>query len=175
MSEKLRFVILLAGAMCSLTTASAGEPCRKLFGCPVPDCIGKWCCDDYRPKNEPCVCVPLRFGCDDYCAKKVPCVRAPLCFGCDDYRKKCLPKVCTKPLYQFLRCGPSRVQCGCGDCGGSTCDGSLASNVKVERATAGSATERIAARAEQVDDRAIEKPGRLHPVYIGQLPFELTE
>ena len=21
------------------------------------DCVGKWCCDDYCPKPEPCVCA----------------------------------------------------------------------------------------------------------------------
>ena len=101
---------LLALAYLSLLPlpASAADPLHKLLGCSVPDCIGRWCPDDYCPKRQPCVGVSLCFGCDDYCAKKEPCVCTPLCFGCDDYCKKCLPKVCTTPRCQSLRCGATQ-------------------------------------------------------------------
>jgi hypothetical protein len=148
MNETLRFAILIASVICSLATASAGDPCHKLFGCPVPDYIGKWCSDDYRAKCEPSVCVPLSFTCNDYCPKNVPCAGVPLRFGCDDYDKKCLPKVCSNPLYEFLRCGPT---------------------------VSGVAAERIAARVEQVEDAAIKMPVRLPPIFVGQLPFEVIE
>ena len=72
----------------------AEEPCLKWFGCPVPDCIGKWCCDDYDAKCLPRICTPIRFGCDDYCKKELPCGCTSFCFHCDDYCKKCLPCVC---------------------------------------------------------------------------------
>lgn len=78
----------------------------------VPDCIRKYCCDDYCPKKEPCVCAPLCFRCDDYCPKRLPCVCAPLSYRCDDYCPKCLPKVCCAPNCQHLQCGPPR----CGQC-----------------------------------------------------------
>lgn len=94
----------------------AGDPCRKFLGCPVPDCIGKWCCDDYTPKCLPCVQVPLCFGCDDYCRKPMPRVCAPLCFTCDDYCKKCQPPVCRPPLLGNLSCVPERRGCACDSC-----------------------------------------------------------
>ena len=161
--NKIRLVVFLASLLCLLTTASAGDFGHKLLGCPVPDCIGKWCCDDYCPKNAPGACVPLCFRCDDYCPKKVPCVCAPLRFGCDDYCKKRLPKVCSTPRCQSsLRCGPPAR---CSDCGGSNCNGHLASNAKAEATTPISAPERTAARAKQVEDRATEKPVRRSPVF----------
>ena len=173
MNEKLRFVLLFAGAVCSLATASAGNPSLGLFGCPipaVPDCIGKWCADDYCPKNEPCVCVPLRFQCDDYCRKNAPCVCVPLCFGCDDYRKKCLPKVCSAPRCEDLRCGPG---CGCDgtDCGGTDCDGMLTSDVQTEQELAVVSPERIAERSDQGGEGLRDKSVPLPAVFVEKLPF----
>ena len=90
----------------SCLTASAGNPLHRLFDCQaVPDCVGRWCPDDYCSKKEPCVCVPLRFQCDDYCSKKEPCVCPGLRFTCDDYCNKCLPKVCSSPRCDALGCG----------------------------------------------------------------------
>lgn len=114
-----------------LTTANAGEPCRKFLGCPVPDCIGKWCCDDYRAKCLPCVKVPLCFGCDDYCRKTMPRVCTPLCFTCDDYCKKCQPPVCRPPLLNVLRCVPEPGACGCTPCRTGGCDQANATPVTV--------------------------------------------
>ncbi|MAI31312.1 MAG: hypothetical protein CBE00_02660 [Planctomycetaceae bacterium TMED240] len=101
--------------------ANAGEPGWKFLGCPVPDCIGKWCCDDYRVKSPPCVKLPLCFGCDDYCGKSMPRVCAPLCFTCDDYCKKGQPPVCRPPFLSTLRCFPQRGTSACSTCssGGS--------------------------------------------------------
>ena len=124
MNETCRFAVSLSCAIACLT-ASAGNPFHRLLECqPVPDCIGRWCpddycskkepyvcvplrfeCDDYCSKKEPCVCVPLRFQCDDYCSKKEPCVRPGLRFTCDDYCKKCIPKVRSSPRCDLLGCG----------------------------------------------------------------------
>ena len=105
MNETRRFVVFLSCAI-SCLTASAGNPLHRLFDCQgVPDCVGRWCPDDYCSKQEPCVCVPLRFQCDDYCSKKEPCICPGLHFTCDDYCKKCLPKVCSSPRCDVLNCG----------------------------------------------------------------------
>ena len=85
----------------------------------VPDCIRKYCCDDYCPKAEPWVCAPLRFCCDDYCAKQQPRICAPLNFCCDDYCSKCPPSLCCSPLWQNLQCTPMR---NCSSPGCTSCD-----------------------------------------------------
>ena len=113
---------LVFATLLLVTNANAGEPCRKFLGCPVPDCIGKWCCDDYKSKCLPCVKVPLCFACDDYCRKPMPRVCAPLCFTCDDYCKKCQPPVCRPPLLSTLRCVSDRPSCGCTTCSSGRCD-----------------------------------------------------
>jgi hypothetical protein len=112
MNQQLRFVIVLASGLCC-SPAFAGDSWHRLIGGSVPDCVGKWCCDDYCGKREPCVCAPLSFCCDDYCPKKEPCVGAPLNFCCDDYRCKCLPRVCSPPLFEFLKCGPPKCSASC--------------------------------------------------------------
>ena len=123
MDENARFAIaravtlqVIAYIMLLSLPASARDPHRNLLGCPVPDCIGKWCRDDYCPKREPCVDVSLCFGRDDYCIKKAPFVCAPLSLRCDDYCKKCPPKVCRAPLSQYLKCGSSCRSNGCANC-----------------------------------------------------------
>jgi hypothetical protein len=112
MHRKLSLTILFTGILCC-PPALAGDKLQRLVGDAVPDCVGKWCCPDYCPKQEPCVCVPLRFGCDDYCSKKEPCVCAPLAFCCDDYCAKCPPQVCSPLLCEFLKCSPAQ---GCAAC-----------------------------------------------------------
>ena len=128
MKLNMHAVALVFAMLLLVTNINAAEPCRKFLGCPVPDCIGKWCCDDYRSKRLPCVKVPLCFGCDDYCRKSMPRVCTPLCFTCDDYCKKCQPPVCRPPLLSTLRCVSGREACGCATCSPSSCDqGMLAS------------------------------------------------
>lgn len=105
-------VALVFITMLLITSGNAGEPFRKFLGCPVPDCIGKWCCDDYQGKSLPCIKVPLCFGCDNYCRKTIPRVCTPLCFTCDDYCRKCQPSVCRPPLISTLRCIPKSGGCG---------------------------------------------------------------
>ncbi len=81
----------------------------------VPNCIAKWCCDDYRPKCEPGVCGVKQFCCDDYCPKCEPCVRGVKRFCCDDYLPKCMPKVCAQPCgpnAHNLKCGTPEAPCG---------------------------------------------------------------
>ena len=103
----------LLAVMMLVSSSNAVEPCRTFFGCPVPDCIGKWCCDDYRAKCPPCVKVPLCFGCDDYCRKPSPRVCVPLCFRCDDYCRKCPPPVCRPPLLSSVPCATGHDACDC--------------------------------------------------------------
>ena len=163
-----RTIVILAGLSCCLTTASAAEPYHKLFGCPVPDCIGKWCRDDYCAKNEPCTSVPLCLQCDDYCSKKAPCVRVPLCFGCDDYRKKCLPKVCSPPRCEDLRCGPG---CGCRMRG----DGLFIRNVKTAQVKRAVAPDRTSYKSSQVSAFSIDKPAETPAAFVAKLPNELSK
>jgi hypothetical protein len=89
MSRLLPLAILLLG--CSTANRASGE----IFDCKVdvPDCVQKYCCDDYCPKSMPCA-KPARPGCcDKYCGKPLPCTREICCFGCDDYDVKCTPVV----------------------------------------------------------------------------------
>jgi hypothetical protein len=174
MIEKPRLALHLAGAMLAYVTllsppASAGGPLHHLFGCPVPDCIGKWCPDDYCSKKEPCVCIPLCFGCDDYCSKKPPCVCAPLCFGCDDYCKKCPPKACSGPLCQFLRCGSSRQPCGCAACAETACNASLVRSAEPEERLETDGDDPLA------DAPLPAKPQPIPPVIVRASDFKLTK
>jgi len=58
----------------------------------VPDCVRKYCCDDYRSKSVPCTRRVMTKCCDNYCGKPTPCVRE-ICTVCNDYCSKCPPKV----------------------------------------------------------------------------------
>lgn len=113
MNRKWILVLGMLGWLTLPLAADAAEPSCRWFGSAVPDCIGKWCCDDYDAKSLPCVDVPLCFGCDDYCPKALPCGGVPLCFQCDDYCPKCLPPTCSSPLLEHLRCGPPPASCRC--------------------------------------------------------------
>jgi hypothetical protein len=93
MNRKVGLAIVLTGSLCC-SSAMAGDLFRSLVGAGVPDCVGRWRCDDYCSKKEPCVCVPLNFCCDDYCPK-------------------CPPKACSPPLCENLKCGPPRVCASC--------------------------------------------------------------
>ena len=184
MNQNPRFAIDRAGALGWLAVAylllltlpaSAREPLHHLLGRPVPDCIGRWCQDDYCAKKAPSVCLPLYFGCDDYCGKQAPCVSAPLCFGCDDYCAKCPPKVCHGPLCQNLQCGPSRQPCGCTNCDTMPCEGYVAnqaeSNQQVETA------EKSPDENDEslVNEQSPAKAQRPPPVYVGASDFKLTK
>lgn len=105
-------LVMLITAWIPVRPLPAKEPCCHWLGCRVPDCIGKWCCDDYDTKCLPCVDVRFCSGCDDYCGKRIPCTCVLLCPRCDDYRKKCLPRTCTPPLLHNLHCGaPPNRRC----------------------------------------------------------------
>ena len=178
MNEKPRFAIHRAGALnlqalaCLVLLslpASAGDPLHNLLGCPVPDCIGKWCPDDYCPKKEPCVGVSLCFGCDDYCGKKAPCVCAPLRFCCDDYCEKCPPKVCSGPLCQFLKCGSSCRPRECENCQKLPCDAYAAKPVETQE-------HLIADGDDQLFDEPLPAQSQRLPPVIVRLPdFKLTK
>jgi hypothetical protein len=179
MDENARFAIaravtlqVIAYIMLLSLPASARDPHRNLLGCPVPDCIGKWCRDDYCPKQEPCVDVSLCFGCDDYRGKKAPCVCAPLSVRCDDYCKKCPPKVCRGPLGQYLRCGTSCQPRGCDNCQPLPCDGFVGNPVELQQPLT---QQPLIADGE--DQRVAEplpaQPKRFAPVIVRPLNVKL--
>ena len=103
-AASVAFALIMSLAL--LSPAKAAGPWNKLLGGCRVDCVRKWCCDDYCPKKEPSVCVPLKYACDDYCPKQEPCVCVPLKFCGDDYCQKCLPPVCL-PNRQPLKCVPA--------------------------------------------------------------------
>jgi len=166
MNENLRFAIQRSGASGLLALgyvillslpASAGNPFHHLLGCPAPDCIGKWCPDDYCPKRQPCVGVSLCFGCDDYCSKKAPCVRAPLCFGCDDYCKKCPPTVCNAPRCQSLKCGATK--CNIATCDELPCDALSSTPSEPETNLGGADSAAMRHSSVQLPPVIVAKPG----------------
>jgi hypothetical protein len=176
MDENARFAIaravtlqVIAYIMLLSLPASARDPHRNLLGCPVPDCIGKWCRDDYCPKQEPCVDVSLCFGCDDYRGKKAPCVCAPLRVRCDDYCKKCPPKVCRGPLGQYLRCGTSCQPRGCDNCQPLPCDACAANPVETQQALTADGENQL------IDETLPAQPERLPPVIVRASDVKLTK
>jgi hypothetical protein len=90
---------------CSTANLASGG----VFGCKVdvPDCIGKYCCDDYCGKPLPSTRGVCCFGCNDYCGKPLPSARGVCCFGCNDSCKKCLPQV---------TCPQRKLTCNSGSC-----------------------------------------------------------
>ncbi len=82
----------------SLTASSltAGEPVRySPFTWSWPNCVGKFCPDDFCPKPLPCARGVKCFQCPDYCAKPLPCfLPGKTSYVCDDYCRKSLPPTC---------------------------------------------------------------------------------
>lgn len=72
----------------------------------VPDCIRKWCCDDYCCKPIPCPVPVTCFGCDCYQPKPLPCPVNVTCFRCDDYCSKPYPCILCPPSH-YLKCAPA--------------------------------------------------------------------
>ena len=170
MNQKLRFVIVLTSGLCC-SPAFAGDPWHPLFGGSllggsVPDCVGKWCGDDYCGKKEPCVCPPLRFGCDDYCPKKEPCAGAPLKFCCDDYRRKCLPRVCSPSLCEFHKYGSPKSSASCAPGGCCSCDRCAAEAATTAGRNSALASSRIAADPLNPKDLAREMASYLRRVSV---------
>ena len=64
----------------------------------LPNCVGKFLCDDYCKKCPPPAKGPTCWECDDYCRKCAPAVAGVKLFQCDDY--------CRKP-FQF--CCPANL------------------------------------------------------------------
>lgn len=104
-------IIALAVSVGIISPASAIEPMLKLAGdrnC-WPDCLGKYCCDDYHPKPLPCAAGVQCFECPDFCRKPFPCLPpVKTAFRCDDFCPKPLPPICG-PSPKNLRCIPSRL------------------------------------------------------------------
>jgi hypothetical protein len=167
MNQKLTWMVLVSTVVCC-STARAGNPFHHLVGCSVPDCVGKWCCDDYCPKKEPCVCAPLAFCCDDYCPKKEPCVCTPLNFCCDDYCRKCLPKVCFPPLCDYLQCRPA--SCCASSASGSPCDCLATTSNKGEKVNRSSSDTKVVARKQKPENASRKRPGIFRPVHLHVLP-----
>lgn len=98
----------------SVNVAFAADHCASFFRIAPwwPDCIGKYCCDDYCVKPLPAVCPVKCFCCDDYCPKPLPCIYPVKCFVCDDYCPKPLPCfIC--PKCNDYKCVPT---CSCPKC-----------------------------------------------------------
>lgn len=109
MHTKLKVALVLTCVL-GCPSVKASDPLQRFSGCvEVPNCIGRWCPDDYCPKQAPFVGVALRFGCDDYCKKRLPCACGELDFTCDNYCKKLAPKVCCAIRQESMRGGP---RCG---------------------------------------------------------------
>ena len=102
--------LVIALSLCGSTMA--GDYWGNLCGIKacIPDCVKKWCCDDYCPKPEPCVRPVTCFTCPDYCPKPEPCVCPVTCFCCPDYCPKPLPCLSCCPPTPGLTCGWPR--CG---------------------------------------------------------------
>jgi hypothetical protein len=102
-----RIGTLLAVMAMASASAHAQEGWRDLkSGLCIPDCVRKWCCDDYCSKPLPCRVNVQCFGCDTYDCKKLPCPRNVSCFRRDDYCPK--PYPCFScPTSPFLKCTPA--------------------------------------------------------------------
>jgi hypothetical protein len=98
--------MLLAFGFLSTSPVAAKEGSLFDFGACLPNCISKYCCDDYCPKPVPEVRKNCRYSCDDYFPKPLPCARPVRCFRCDDYCPKPLPPIHC-PCNQGLSCGRS--------------------------------------------------------------------
>ncbi|WP_146599186.1 hypothetical protein [Novipirellula aureliae] len=142
----------------------------------MPDCIGKWCPDDYCAKTEPCVRVPLCLQRDDYCPKTEPCVRVPLCFGPDDYEQKCLPKVCDSPRCDLLGDG---LGSNCSGRGEISCDGLLLEDTGRLSPVVSSARivspVSIVAKPQRAKAEAGDKTAETPTVFVAKLPFEFSK
>ncbi len=107
-----KLIIVFVVATAAMSHANAFEPLSLLHGHSKcwPDCVGKFCCDDYCAKPLPC--LPLgktRFDCDDYCRKPIPCQPAgKTTTFCDEYCRKPLPPVCYAGG-KNLSCIPNRL------------------------------------------------------------------
>jgi hypothetical protein len=106
MPKRLLIPIALIACMAMPSPSSAQDSRLGLKpSIRIPDCIRKWCCDDYCPKPLPCP-VPVQcFSSDCYRAKLLPCPVAVKRFSCDDYCLKPFPSICCPPS-QFLTCAP---------------------------------------------------------------------
>jgi hypothetical protein len=95
-SVRLTFSILLGLAT---HVGAADGYCQKPFGTKAcwPNCVGKYTCDDYVPKCEPCPKPVKCFTCDDYCRICPPLAKPSCCFTCDDYCRKPF-RLCCPPL-----------------------------------------------------------------------------
>jgi len=112
-SKKLpiALAVVLTVALTGLAGAQAFEPLTWLSGHAKcwPNCVGKFCCDDYDGKPLPCAVGANCFDCADYCPKPLPCLPAvKAAFCCDDFCPKPLPPTCYTTA-KNLRCVPSRL------------------------------------------------------------------
>lgn len=88
MNRQFLFVFVVIVSFLT-ATANAGDGCEAIWaGYCWPDCIKKYCCDDYQPKCLPPVKPVSCYTCDDYCQKPIPCAQPVGCYVWDDYCKK---------------------------------------------------------------------------------------
>ncbi len=106
MPRRILLLIIAIAWLWTPTISKAQENLHELkHGFCIPDCIRKWCCDDYCPKPIPCPVNLKCFGCDCYQAKCAPCPVGVKCFRCDDYCPKPLPCIFCPPNCH-LKCAP---------------------------------------------------------------------
>lgn len=107
MSRLFLTIITLVGGLYMAPTTKGQDVVHDLKnGICIPDCIKKWCRDDYCPKPVPCP-VPVKcFGCSCYHPKKLPSITCVKCFRCDDYCPKPLPSVCKKAAHSMKIASP---------------------------------------------------------------------
>ena len=101
------FVAVMVAMIWIESPATAGSLLPKALHC-WPDCVGKFCCDDYCPKPPPCAKRVKCFRCPDYCSKYAPCPISVKRGGCPDYCRKPVPCLTCPPPCIDLQCLPSK-------------------------------------------------------------------
>lgn len=107
-----KLIVVFVAAASGISQISAFEPLSIFPGHSKcwPDCVGKFCCDDYCAKPLPCLPVgKMGFACDDYCRQPLPCPPfGKTGFCCDDYCRKPQPPPCFAGG-KDLHCIPNRL------------------------------------------------------------------
>lgn len=107
-ASRVMIPLAILGCLSIPANSRAQNPFHRLHDsiC-IPDCIRKWCCDDYCPKPFPCPVDVKCFLCDDYDPKRQPCPIDVNRFGCDDYCPKPFSFHCC-PSSRELKCAPQQ-------------------------------------------------------------------
>ena len=104
---KRHIALLVSGLALGLVSqAGAGDFWQGLLNGTAcwPDCVGKYCCDDYVAKCPPYPRPVCCFQCNDYCRKCPPLSKPVNCFTSNDYCRKLFRFWC--PPNQDRKCLP---------------------------------------------------------------------